>query len=119
MIRRILITGSRDWPDQDLLERAIKRAATISEPDAVLVHGDCRGVDHDAARVWKSLGKRVEAHPADWHTHGKAAGPIRNKQMVELGADMCIALIHNESRGASHCAGLAEQAGIKTYRIVS
>jgi len=37
--------------------------------------------------------------------------------MVAAGADLCLAFIHNGARGASHCAALAEQAGIPTIRI--
>ncbi len=63
-------------------------------------------------------GATVEVHPADWERHGKAAGVIRNRVMVDKGADLCLAFIRNQSRGASHCAGLAEDSGIATRRFV-
>jgi hypothetical protein len=59
----------------------------------------------------------VQAYPADWHTHGRAAGHLRNARMVAAGAELCLAFIRDHSRGASHCAALAEQAGIPTRRI--
>lgn len=119
MVDRILITGSRDWSDVDLLRRVVARMLAVSGPDAVLVHGGCRGVDVDVAALWCAAGRREEVHPAEWGVHGRAAGPIRNQLMVDLGADMCVALIRDGSRGASHCADAAEQAGIETYRIRS
>lgn len=45
------------------------------------------------------------------------AGYYRNELMVSLGADLCLAFIADESRGASHCAQLAWEAGIKTVRF--
>jgi hypothetical protein len=119
MVERILITGSRDWSDADLLRRVVLRMLAVSTQDAVLVHGGCRGVDVDAARLWREAGRPVEVHAAEWDVHGRAAGPIRNQLMVDLGADMCVALIRDGSRGASQCADAAERAGIQTYRILS
>jgi hypothetical protein len=85
-------------------------------PNAILVHGDCPDGDRQAAGIWRGLGGECEAHPADWEEHGRAAGPIRNQRMVESGINACLAFIRNGSRGASHCAALAEDAGIPTVR---
>ncbi|GGM75965.1 hypothetical protein GCM10012275_53360 [Longimycelium tulufanense] len=114
---RILVTGSRDWMDQPFIEYIL---ATWRRhyPDAVLVHGDCRGADRMAGEIWSHWGLPVEAHPADWGTHGHAAGPRRNQRMVTLGADICLAFLTPSSRGTRHCAQLAEAAGIPVYRYV-
>jgi hypothetical protein len=47
------------------------------------------------------------------------AGLARNRLMVELGADICLAFVRNGSRGASHCAALAEEAGIPVRRYLA
>ena len=41
----------------------------------------------------KKLGWVLETHPADWAQYGKPAGFIRNKKMVDLGANICLAFI--------------------------
>jgi hypothetical protein len=49
---------------------------------SVLIHGDGKGADEIAARWATSREVKVEVYPADWLTHGKAAGPIRNSEML-------------------------------------
>ena len=117
---RILVTGSRDWDDDPLLYTTLGMAAQEhGSPDriTVIVHGACpRGADR-TADVWaRNHQIAVERHPAEWDKYGKAAGFRRNAEMVALGADLCLAFIKYNSRGATHCADLAEKAGIPVRR---
>ena len=49
---------------------------------SVLIHGDGKGADEIAAKWATSRQVKAEVYPADWLTHGKAAGPIRNSEML-------------------------------------
>lgn len=115
---RILVTGSRVWTDRAAVAAALRWAITTHQPQptreqVTVVHGAARGADTLAAQVAAGWGVRVEAYPADWGLHGKAAGILRNAEMVAAGADILLAFPLGESRGSRHCAGLAEAAGIR------
>ena len=115
-MRRILVTGSRDWTDRELLERHLLLQS--AGKGTVLVHGACpTGADRLADEITYSWPWTVERHPAEWYMHGKAAGPLRNQAMVDLGADVCIAFLLPGSRGTVDCAARAEAAGIRTLRV--
>ena len=122
---RVLITGSRDWQKVEAVRFALDYAfceAAHSGRALTVVHGACpRGADAQAADyanylISRDLPVKTEPHPANWQINGKRAGFIRNQLMVNLGADVCLAFSRNGSRGASHTAALAEQAGIPTRR---
>lgn len=123
---RVLVTGSRTWtwhkPVHEALSEYYEQA--VGDGDRlVVVHGGAgRGADR-IARDWAAqaalFGWPVdqEAHPADWSgPKRRGAGFARNAEMVALGADACLAFIRDGSHGATHCAGLAEKAGIPTHR---
>lgn len=114
---RILITGSRTWPDHQAVEDAI--SAHMQENGNipyVVVHGDAVGADtmaDYAAGVLRGAGWDIttEVYPADW-SQGRGAGIARNQMMVDLGADVVLAFNHNNSSGTKHCMGAAQAAGL-------
>jgi len=107
MAARVLVTGSRNWTDRTAVYGALD-AVLHEYVSIVVVHGACpAGADAMAVDWIAEAGDAdvtEERHPANWGRHGRAAGPIRNNEMVKLGADLCLAFIRRDSRGASQCA---------------
>lgn len=125
---RVLVTGSRDWPDVELVLATLAGVANEFGVTGTVVHGGRGRVDTTAHRWALRNGWGTEVHAADWRQYGRAAGPIRNRAMVTAGADLCLVFIGPCSRpacrhlrvhgshGASGCAELAQAAGIETRR---
>lgn len=114
---RVLVTGSRDWDDAETIRAALDAQLAIHGTITV-IHGAARGADRIAGewareQILARKPVRLEVYPAAWDEHGKKAGIIRNRQMVELGADVCLAFPAGESRGTRHCMREAAAAGIK------
>jgi hypothetical protein len=133
---RVLITISRTWTNSEPVHRWLDMLAT-QYGSLTVVQGAAKKGDAIAAN-WAADAKRRglpvvdEPHPADWDKHGIGAGLIRNEEMVNDGADICLAFIDecrkppskckrrprpHGSHGATHCADLAEDAGIETRRF--
>jgi hypothetical protein len=108
---RILVCGSRIWTDRDKIREVLSRFD--AEAGVVLMHGGAYGADSIAGDIGAELGFIVEVYPALWNVHGKAAGPIRNIQMLEVGPDLVIAFWDWRSRGTQHTITQAERRGIK------
>lgn len=113
-VRRLMITGSRDWDDKSTVDRALFNYWYTSgrANDILLIEGGARGADNLARVCWEAAGLHTEQYPADWATYGKRAGIIRNLQMLDAGPEHVLAFIKNNSRGASHAAAEAERRGI-------
>lgn len=108
---RVLICGSRHFNDyaklfNELFDLNCYKWKTI-------IHGGARGAD-SLANLWaEAHNYEIECYPADWKTHGKAAGPIRNRQMlVEGKPDLVVAFLAPDSRGTKNMIEQAEKAGI-------
>lgn len=123
----VIVTGGRDWADWRAVWRALD-ALVPTEPsdltELTVRHGACpTGADEHAADWceefagwYDNLGFTIveDPHPADWRTHGNAAGPLRNADMVKLGADEVLAFPDPGSKGTYGCIDLAVRAGIAT-----
>lgn len=129
---RILVTGGRRFHDWNLLNGILNEYANCT--NIVIIHGDCPTGADQLAQDWVDYQSvRVERYPADWKgpcrptcqpNHRRngicpAAGAYRNQEMVDLGADICIAFPDSESRGTWDCVKRAKAANIPVRIIKS
>ena len=110
---RVLVCGSRDWTDQE----AIVNRIALLPSDAVVVHGGARGADRIAGAAAEILGHEVKVFRADWNKYGKAAGILRNLQMLDTRPDRVIAFWDGVSPGTQHTIEEARRRGIKVEVI--
>lgn len=111
---RVLITGSRHYSNEEV----IRRELAAFPAGTVVIHGAAPGADSIADRIAKALGFKVIAEPADWKTHGKAAGPIRNQKMLdEYCPTVVLAFPLKDSRGTWDMVRRAEAAGVRVRVI--
>lgn len=119
----IIIAGSRNFNDKEYMNRHFGRFITELaredlNRDFRVIHGGCpTGADALAEEVaWMWGLWDVEEYPADWEQHGKAAGPIRNRQMAE-DADALIAFLYGESRGTKNMIDEAFKRGLRVQVV--
>jgi len=79
-----LVCGGRDYADRERVREILDDIHALT-PITTLVHGAAPGAD-SLAFEW-AIANNIPARsfPADWQKHGKAAGPIRNQQMLDEG----------------------------------
>lgn len=110
---RLLICGDRNWSGGDVIREIIKQYNPT-----VIIEGEARGADTLARLAGETLGIQVLRFPADWEKYGRAAGPIRNSQMLKEGnPDVVIGFHYNvaESKGTRDMLTRAKKAGKPTF----
>lgn len=107
-MKRILVCGGRDYDNLGLVLSVLSERVTS---DTVIIEGGASGADFLAKCVGKYLGVDVETYPANWSKYGKAAGMIRNKQMLDEGKpDLVVAFPGGV--GTKGMIRLAKEAGV-------
>ena len=122
---RILVTGSREWTDREVIRLALFYALgdRVESEVSVVIHGNATGADtlvQDLVGPWAAKLKNweVESYPARWDLYGKKAGPLRNAQMLTEGKpDICLAFPLPGSKGTWDMIRKANAAGIEV-RII-
>lgn len=116
MFDRVIICGDRTWVDGEVV-----RAIIGSLPShCVVIHGNARGVDRLAGLYAEQCGLEVIAVPADWGRYGRAAGPVRNRAMLDQHHPTCVIAIHNDigsSKGTRDMVIQAKAARIPTLIV--
>lgn len=116
---RVLVTGSRSTTPRDdmVIRRVLDEICGEPDPNrpVVIIEGDCPFGGADVtARMWarERPYTTFEEYPAKWYLHGKKAGPVRNQEMVDTGAAICLAFPSPTSEGTWDCLKRAALAGI-------
>ena len=108
---RVLVCGDRNWTELDPILQHLAQYAD----DTIVIEGEARGADRLAAKSAKLLDFEVWPYPAQWEQYGRAAGLIRNQQMLDDGKpDVVVYFHHNlaESKGTGDMVRRAKRAGI-------
>lgn len=112
---KILVCGSRIWTSYERIAEVLGRYFPISE----IIHGGCVGADAMAGDYAKATDTKCTVYPADWNRYGKAAGPIRNRLMLDQKPNLVIAF-HEEidkSKGTRDCYEEAIRRGIPVHLV--
>ena len=112
---RALFFGSRDWLDPLPIAAYILALPSGS----TVINGGANGADSLAANLAKDRGLDTHTFFADWDRWGKAAGPLRNQQMLDDGKPtIAFGFVNKplaQSRGSADMARRLSAAGIRTY----
>jgi len=118
MNKTIIVSGSRDWTNGEIIEKVV--AAIIKEfsTDIHIVHGAARGADKHFAWYAYKHGiptENIHGYPADWKQYGKAAGMIRNREMLDkhTEADLLVAFPLLTSIGTCGMISEASKRGLE------
>lgn len=110
---KVIIAGSRTVRSYQAVADAVAESGfSIIE----VVSGHANGVDQTGETWAHANGISVKRFPADWDTHGRVAGPIRNTQMADY-ADALIAIRRGgaSSVGTTDMIKKALKRGLRVY----
>ena len=112
---KVLVCGGRDFCDLSMLVLELDMINMSADPITMLIHGDAAGADRLSGDWAVARGVPVKAVPARWKEHGRAAGPIRNGEMLKLLPDLVVAF--PGGRGTENMISQAERAGVRVLRV--
>ena len=127
---RIIIAGSRDFNDYDLLQseglhiiRELKSEGFDTSRNIVeIVSGGARGADLLGEKFANRYKLKIKRFIPDWDGLGKRAGYVRNAEMAtyakqdsQLG--VLLACWDGKSRGTKSMIDLAEKHGLRVFVI--
>ena len=122
---RVIIAGSRDFNDYELLKKSAIEIITKKTmlPDLTrIISGGARGADTLGERFANEMGLEISRFIPDWDGLGKRAGYVRNAEMAKFAVEdnndgMLIAFWDGQSRGTKHMIDLAKRYGLEVHVV--
>jgi len=116
----LIVTGSRNLNNYTEFQMAMRLSEYWKEDIKCIYTGDASGADKFAQQYAELFSIPHKKFVADWDTNGRAAGPIRNGEMVNyvkgLGENCALlALWDGSSRGTYDCLSKAFKVEIPIY----
>lgn len=114
---RVLMCGDRNWTDEKSIREVLSNLVAFHS-EVIVIEGEAPGADSISRDVAESMGIQVLKFPALWKTFGRAAGPVRNKQMLMEGKPDMVCAFHNnlrDSKGTKNMVRQAINAGVPVY----
>lgn len=110
---RVLVCGGRTYTDMRTVTKCLD--GLVPKP-TLIIQGGAFGADACASEWAYKRDVLERQFPADWKKHGRAAGPIRNQQMIEEGKpDLVVAF--EGGRGTADMVRRAKAAGVRVIEV--
>ncbi len=124
---RVVVTGGRDFnrsepgtinvADRTLFHGEMRALLAVHGSNLSLAQGFCPTGADAFAREWaRNVSIPMRDYRPNWERDGKAAGPIRNKRMLEDFRPHLV-LAFPGGRGTADCCRRAEAMGITVRRV--
>lgn len=114
---KVLVCGDRNWKDKEYLFGILDGIREFYGTTQI-IEGCARGAD-SLAEKWSFENYIPNRHfPADWDQYGKAAGPIRNRQMLKEGKPDMVVAFHaslNNSKGTKDMVNISRKEGLPVF----
>lgn len=106
---RVLVCGDREWKNVNYLRETL---TAFNEKHGItcIISGKCRGADIMAEEWANDVGIDTDIYPALWNKYGLAAGPIRNKQMIDEGKPDIVLAFHENIEKSTGTKNMINQA---------
>lgn len=115
MTKHMLVCGGRGYEKRERLFEILDKLLE-EHGELELISGAAPGADSLAIQWAKARNVPYKAFPAKWKEHGRAAGPIRNQQMLDEGKPTFVIAFPGH-RGTQDMIVRAQHAGIPVQEI--
>lgn len=110
---RVIVCGGRNFQDKEYCFEKLDELIGQNK-DIEIVSGHAKGVDSFGEEYALINSLKVSVFKPDWKKYGRAAGPIRNKEMYKYALEdnpMVIAFWDGSSKGTKSMIDIASKDG--------